>query len=61
MKCGFCHLGCHYETKQDMLVTYIHNMLNKPNSKAKIYCNCGAEKITYSNGIVDGVEGSFHR
>jgi choline dehydrogenase-like flavoprotein len=59
MKCGFCHLGCHYETKQDMLITYIHSMLNKPDSKAKVYCNCAAGKITYSNGIVDGVEGSF--
>jgi choline dehydrogenase-like flavoprotein len=59
MKCGFCHLGCHYETKQDMLVTYIHDMLNKPGSKAKIFCNCASEKVTYSNGIVDGVEGSF--
>ncbi|MGI0013385.1 MAG: NAD(P)-dependent oxidoreductase, partial [Nitrososphaera sp.] len=24
VKCGFCHLGCHYDTKQSMLVTYIH-------------------------------------
>ena len=59
MRCGFCHLGCHYETKQDMRVTYIHDMLNKPNSRAQVYCNCAAEKITYSNDIVDGVEGSF--
>jgi choline dehydrogenase-like flavoprotein len=59
MKCGFCHLGCHYETKQDMLVTYIHNLLNKPDSKAKVYCNCTAEKITYSNDVVDGIEGFF--
>ena len=24
MQCGFCHFGCHYETKQNVLVTYIH-------------------------------------
>ncbi|HEY6404489.1 MAG TPA: GMC family oxidoreductase, partial [Nitrososphaeraceae archaeon] len=59
MRCGFCHLGCHYETKQDMRVTYIHDMLNKPNSRAQVYCNCAAERITYSNDVVDGVEGSF--
>jgi choline dehydrogenase-like flavoprotein len=58
-KCGFCHLGCHYETKQDMLVTYIHEMLNNPGSEANIFCNCVSDKITYSNGVVDGVEGSF--
>ena len=27
VKCGFCHLGCHYDTKQSMLVTYIHDAL----------------------------------
>jgi ferredoxin-like protein FixX len=59
MKCGFCHLGCHYETKQDILVTCIHDMLNKSESKVRIFCNCTAEKITHSDGIVDGIEGIF--
>lgn len=59
MRCGFCHLGCHYETKQSMLVTYIHNILQNPKSNIKIYCNCAAEKITYSNDLVNGVEGYF--
>lgn len=59
MRCGFCHLGCHYETKQDMLVTYITSALHDPNADIRIYCNCSAEKITYENGIVDGVEGKF--
>ena len=27
MQCGFCHVGCHYETKQNVLVTYIHRAL----------------------------------
>lgn len=64
MRCGFCHLGCHYETKQDMLVTYIHGALQNPYSNIHIYCNCSAEKITFSteiNGafVVDGIEGNF--
>lgn len=59
MQCGLCHLGCHYETKQDMRVTYIHRALNNPGSNIKIYCNCSAERITHSGDIVNGVEGSF--
>ncbi|HTH21145.1 MAG TPA: GMC family oxidoreductase, partial [Nitrososphaeraceae archaeon] len=47
MRCGFCHLGCHYETKQDMLVTYIRKALRNPESNIRIYCNCSAEKITH--------------
>lgn len=57
MRCGFCQLGCHYETKQDMLVTYIRKAMQ--NSNISIYCNCAAENISYSNGTVDGVEGNF--
>ena len=45
MQCGLCHLGCHFETKQDMRVTYIHRALNNPASSLKIYCNCRAERI----------------
>jgi choline dehydrogenase-like flavoprotein len=59
MRCGFCNLGCHYDTKQSMLVTYIHRALQNPTSNIRIYCNCGAEKITYSGAIVNGVEGNF--
>lgn len=58
-RCGFCHLGCHYDTKQSMLVTYIHRALENPVSNLKIYCNCGADKVTYSNEVVTGVEGNF--
>jgi choline dehydrogenase-like flavoprotein len=57
MRCGFCHLGCHYETRQDMLVTYIHRALQ--NSDIKMYCNCAVERISYSGGVADGVEGDF--
>ena len=69
MRCGFCHLGCHYETKQDMLVTYIRKALRSPDSNVRIYCNCSAEKITYlsstdekndsNTAIATGVEGEF--
>src|SRR5215813_6887952 len=71
MQCGFCHIGCHYETKQNVLVTYIHEALKQPVSNMKIYCNCEVEKIVYtnthtnrksndqSNNLVEAVEGSF--
>lgn len=59
MRCGLCHLGCHYETKQDMKVTYLHDALNNPGSEVRIYCDCSAERITYSDGLADGVEGIF--
>ena len=47
MQCGFCHLGCHYETKQNVLVTYIHQALQKPDSDMKIYCNCYVGRIDF--------------
>jgi hypothetical protein len=59
MQCGLCHLGCHYETKQDMRVTYLHRALNNPRSNIRIYCNCSAERITHSGDNVDGVNGNF--
>jgi choline dehydrogenase-like flavoprotein len=59
MQCGFCHIGCHYETKQNVLVTYIHEALKKPDSDIRVYCNCYVEKIIHRDGIVEGVEGNF--
>ena len=59
MQCGFCHLGCHYETKQNVLVTYIHQALQKPDSDMKVYCNCYVSRIVHKNGIVEGIEGDF--
>ncbi|HZD81913.1 MAG TPA: GMC family oxidoreductase [Nitrososphaeraceae archaeon] len=59
MQCGFCHIGCHYETKQNVLVTYLHEALKKPDSDIRVYCNCYIEKIIHSNGTVEGVEGNF--
>lgn len=59
MQCGFCHIGCHYETKQDMLVTYIRDALRSSQTNIRIFCNCAVNTITYSDGIVDGVQGDF--
>ncbi len=59
MQCGFCHIGCHYETKQNVLVTYIHQALKNPDSQIHIYCNCNVSKIVYRNGRVEGVDGDF--
>lgn len=59
VKCGFCHLGCHYDTKQSMLVTYIHDALVNENLDYNVYCNCRADKIIYENGVVNGVNATF--
>ena len=59
VQCGYCHLGCHYNTKQSMLVTYIHDALHDPDIDYTAYCNCNAEKITYQNGIASGINGAF--
>ena len=59
MQCGFCHLGCHYETKQNVLVTFIHQALQQTDSSMKVYCNCKVEKINYNGDTVQGIEGDF--
>jgi choline dehydrogenase-like flavoprotein len=61
VKCGFCHLGCHYDTKQSMLVTYIHEALRDPNIDYTAYCNCRVDGITYDqeSGLATGVDGTF--
>jgi len=59
VKCGFCHLGCHYDTKQSMLVTYIHDTLRNPKADFTPYCNCEAQRITFKNGVATGVDGIF--
>lgn len=58
--CGNCHLGCHYETKQDMLNTCIYETINLDNSKKfRIYSNCDIRKINYEGDRATGVEGKF--
>jgi choline dehydrogenase-like flavoprotein len=59
VKCGFCHLGCHYDTKQSMLVTYIHDALINENVNYNVYCNCRADLITCENGIANGINATF--
>jgi choline dehydrogenase-like flavoprotein len=59
MQCGFCHLGCHYDTKQNVLVTYIHQALQQDDSNMKVYCNCRVDKIDYKGDTVEGIEGDF--
>jgi choline dehydrogenase-like flavoprotein len=61
VKCGFCRLGCHYDTKQSMLVTYIHEALNDSNVDYTAYCNCKVDRITYDqeSGVATGVDGTF--
>jgi choline dehydrogenase-like flavoprotein len=59
MQCGFCHLGCHYETKQNVLVTFIHQALQQADTNMKVYCNCKVEKINYNGDTVQGIEGDF--
>lgn len=58
--CGDCHLGCHYETKQDMVNTYIYEAIHSSNSNEFItYCNCDVRKINYEDGTAKGIEGKF--
>ena len=59
MQCGFCHYGCHYQTKQDVLVTYLHQALKKSDEKIRIYCNCYVSKLDHKDGVINGVEGVF--
>ena len=58
VQCGFCHLGCHYDTKQSMLVTYIHDALHSSNNFT-VFCDCDVKKVIHKDGIATGVEGSF--
>ena len=60
MQCGFCHLGCHYGTKQNVLVTYIHEAMKQPDSSIRIYCNCNVTRIIHNQSIAVGVEGTFY-
>ena len=56
--CGFCILGCSYDKKQSMLVTYIPLAYKYG---TKIYADCMAEKIELKNGRAKGVYGRFYR
>lgn len=59
LQCGFCHDGCHYETKQSMLVTYVRDALRRPEAEVRAYCNCSADRLEHTDGRVTAVEGRF--
>jgi choline dehydrogenase-like flavoprotein len=56
--CGFCILGCSYEKKQSMLITYIP--LSYKNG-TRIFADCRAERIEIRGGRATGVHGRFYR
>jgi choline dehydrogenase-like flavoprotein len=51
---GFCLLGCPFDAKQSMLITYIPAASN---AGARIYANCPVKKIHADGGRVRAVEG----
>jgi choline dehydrogenase-like flavoprotein len=51
---GYCILGCSYDAKQSMLVTYVPRA---ERAGARVYANARAERIDVSNGRVAGVVG----
>lgn len=50
---GFCMLGCSYDAKQSMLVTYIPAAVR---AGARIYADCAAVRLEAAHGRVQGVE-----
>ena len=44
--CGYCGLGCFYDAKQDMRLTYLKDALEHG---VNVYCGTKAEKITYNS------------
>ncbi len=56
--CGFCILGCSYDKKQSMLLTYVPLAYRYG---TKIFADCVAEKIEIKNGRVMGVRVRFHK
>lgn len=51
---GYCILGCSYDAKQSMLVTYVPRA---EDAGARIYANARAERIETAGGRVAGVSG----
>ncbi len=54
--CGVCAFGCPTDAKQAMHVSYIPLASQYG---AKIYSNCRAERLIFSDGLLSGVEGAF--
>jgi choline dehydrogenase-like flavoprotein len=53
-ECGFSHLGCHYDSKQSTLVTFIPQALATGNSV--VFCDCSAERITCKGHVATGAD-----
>lgn len=51
---GFCLLGCPFDAKQSMLITYIPAA---DRAGARIYANCPVRRLTAAAGRVQAVEG----
>jgi choline dehydrogenase-like flavoprotein len=54
VKSGYCILGCSYDAKQSMLVTYVPKAAR---AGARVYADARAERIEVANGRVAGVVG----
>lgn len=54
VQAGYCILGCSYDAKQSMLVTYVPRAAS---SGARIFSNARAERIDVADGRVRGVVG----
>lgn len=54
VKSGYCILGCSYDAKQSMLVTYVPRA---DAAGARIYANARSERIHVEGGRVTGVSG----
>ena len=55
-KSGFCLLGCPFDAKQSMLITYIPAA---DRAGARIYADCPVRRLTEGNGKVARVEGEI--
>ncbi|MEW6777493.1 MAG: GMC family oxidoreductase [Bdellovibrionota bacterium] len=56
LMCGYCDLGCAYDRKQSMLITYIPKAID---AGCRAFTDCKVEKITGGRDKASGVEGSL--
>lgn len=56
-ECGFSHLGCHYNSKQSTLTSYIPKAVKS--GKCDVYCDCNITKIIHKENSASGIEGEF--
>jgi choline dehydrogenase-like flavoprotein len=53
VRSGFCWLGCAYDAKQSMQLTYV---MDASEREARVFSDCRVEKIRIENGEAVGVE-----